>query len=181
MPARRSSVASEGLELLNESVALLRDSPAKLELAHSLVELGGALRRAGRRRAAREPLREGLALAQRCGAAVLAEAANQELIVSGARPRRERLAGPEALTPSERRVAELAASGMQNREIAQALFVTTKTVGTHLAHIYQKLGLSGQQARELLGERLQADASLVGTFPKLRGGARCALGTGLAS
>ncbi len=52
---------------------------------------------------------------------------------------------------------------MQNREIAQALFVTTKTVGTHLAHIYQKLGLSGQQARERLGERLQADGSLVGT------------------
>jgi DNA-binding CsgD family transcriptional regulator len=154
---------TEGLEELRESVELLRQSPARLELAYSLVELGGALRRAGRRTDAREPLREGLALAQRCGAALLAEAAGQELIVSGARPRRDQLAGPEALTPSERRVAELAAAGMQNREIAQALFVTTKTVGTHLAHIYQKLGLSGQQARERLSERLQADASLVGT------------------
>jgi len=153
----------EGLEQLRESVELLRNSPARLELAHSLVELGGALRRAGRRTAAREPLREGLALAQRCGARLLAEAAGQELIVSGARPRRDQLAGPDALTPSERRVAELAAAGMQNREIAQALFVTTKTVGTHLAHIYQKLGLSGQQARERLGERLQPDGSLVGT------------------
>ncbi len=152
-----------GLGNLRESVLLLRDSPARLELAHSLVELGGALRRAGSRAAAREPLREGLALAQRCGATALAEAARQDLIVSGARPRREQLAGPEALTPSERRVAELAAAGMQNREIAQALFVTTKTVGTHLAHIYQKLGLSGQQARELLGERLQADGSLLRT------------------
>ena len=93
----------------------------------------------------------------------LAEVAHQELTVSGARPRRELLDGPEALTPSERRVAELAASGMQNREIAQALFVTTKTVGTHLAHIYQKLGLSGQQARELLAERLQPDGTLART------------------
>lgn len=151
----------EGLELLTESVELLRTSPARLELAHSLVELGAALRRAGRRSAAREPLREGLALARRCGAGPLAEIAREELIISGARPRRELLDGPEALTPSERRVAELAAAGMQNREIAQALFVTTKTVGTHLAHIYQKLGLSGQQARELLAERLQADGSFV--------------------
>ncbi|MDE3131089.1 MAG: hypothetical protein KGL16_08030, partial [Acidobacteriota bacterium] len=144
----------DALDQLVESVAFLRASPARLELAHSLVDLGGALRRAGRRTDAREPLREALALAQHCGAAALAEVAQQELIVSGARPRRERLSGPEALTPSERRVAELAASGMQNREIAQALFVTTKTVGTHLAHIYQKLGLSGPQARVLLAEQL---------------------------
>jgi DNA-binding CsgD family transcriptional regulator len=152
-----------GIAELNESVELLRSSPARLELAHSLVELGAALRRSGQRTAAREPLREGLALAQRCGAEPLAEVARQELVVSGARPRRELLAGPQALTPSERRVAELAAAGLQNREIAQALFVTTKTVGTHLAHIYQKLGLSGQQARELLAERLRADASLAST------------------
>ena len=136
---------------------------AQLEMAHSLVELGALLRRAGKRTAARDPLKEGLQLAQRCGAAALAEVAHQELTVSGARPRRELLDGPEALTPSERRVAELAASGMQNREIAQALFVTTKTVGTHLAHIYQKLGLSGQQARELLAERLQPDGTLART------------------
>ena len=152
-----------GLADLEESVELLRSSPARLELAHSLIELGATLRRAGRRSAAREPLREGLQLAQRCGAGTLAGIAHQELIVSGARPRRELLAGPDALTPSERRVAELAASGMPNREIAQALFVTTKTVGTHLAHIYQKLGLSGQQARELLAERLQADTTLATT------------------
>ena len=156
----RVAGGEQGLAELAESVELLRGSPARLELAHSLVELGAALRRAGRRAASREPLREGLALAQRCGAQALVEVARQELIVSGARPRREFLAGPEALTPSERRVAELAAAGMQNREIAQALFVTTKTVGTHLAHIYQKLGLSGQQARELLSERLDEDGSL---------------------
>ncbi|HEX3805060.1 MAG TPA: AAA family ATPase [Solirubrobacteraceae bacterium] len=152
---------TDGLPLLEESVETLRSSPARLELARSLIELGSTLRRTGRRAAAREPLREALALAQRCGAEVLIEIARQELTVSGARPRREVLAGPEALTPSEWRVAELAASGLQNREIAQALFVTTKTVGTHLAHIYQKLGLSGQQARESLADRLQADSSPV--------------------
>jgi DNA-binding CsgD family transcriptional regulator len=147
---------AEGIALLEESVCTLRASPAKLELAHSLVDLGSALRRSGGRTAAREPLREGLALAQRCGAVTLEGVAHEELVVSGARPRREVLAGPDALTPSEWRVAELAAAGLQNREIAQALFITTKTVGTHLAHIYQKLDLSGQQARELLADRLQS-------------------------
>jgi DNA-binding CsgD family transcriptional regulator len=144
-----------GLVLLAQSVDTLRRSPAKLELAHALADQGAALRRAGQRSAARDPLREALTLAQHRGAEPLAEAAREELIISGARPRREILAGPEALTPSERRVAELAASGLQNREIAQALFVTTKTVGTHLAHIYQKLNLSGQQARDQLGDLLQ--------------------------
>jgi DNA-binding NarL/FixJ family response regulator len=95
-------------------------------------------------------------LAQRCGAVALEGVAHEELVVSGARPRREVLAGPDALTPSEWRVAELAAAGLQNREIAQALFITTKTVGTHLAHIYQKLDLSGLQARQLLADRLQS-------------------------
>jgi len=147
---------AEGIALLEESVRTLRASPAKLELAHSLVDLGSALRRSGGRTAARKPLREGLALAQRCGAVTLEGVAHEELVVSGARPRREVLAGPDALTPSEWRVAELAAAGLQNREIAQALFITTKTVGTHLAHIYQKLDLSGQQARELLAGRLQS-------------------------
>ena len=129
---------------------------ADLELAYTLADQGAALRRAGQRSASRPPLREAMTLAQYCGAETLAEASREELIVSGARLRREILAGPEALTPSERRVAELAASGLQNREIAQALFVTTKTVGTHLAHIYQKLDLSGQHARDQLGELLES-------------------------
>jgi DNA-binding NarL/FixJ family response regulator len=147
-----------GRKLLEESVGVLRSSPARLQLAYSLVEQGAALRRSGHRTAAREPLREALALAQQLGADVLAETAQQELIVSGARPRRQVLSGPESLTPSERRVAELAAAGMQNREIAQALFVTTKTVGTHLTHIYQKLDLSGSQAREQLLEHLPSES-----------------------
>jgi DNA-binding CsgD family transcriptional regulator len=148
-----------GRALLDESVEALRGSPARLQLAHSLAEQGAAQRRAGQRTAAREPLREALALAQQLGADALAETVQEELVVSGARPRRQVLSGPDSLTPSERRVAELAAAGMQNREIAQALFVTTKTVGTHLTHIYQKLDLSGPQARESLIEHLPSGRS----------------------
>ncbi len=90
---------SDGLGELSESVELLRDSPASSSSRYSLVELGGALRRAGQRSAAREPLREGLALAQRCGAVTLADAAHEELIVSGAQAparaaRRARRADP---------------------------------------------------------------------------------------
>ena len=57
-------------------------------------------------------------------------------------PRLLARSGPEALTPSERRVAELAAEGLTNREIAQELFITTKTVKAHLSHVYLKLDIS---------------------------------------
>jgi DNA-binding CsgD family transcriptional regulator len=143
-----------GLAMLEQAVATLRESPARLELARALCDLGGARRRAGNRAMAREPLREALGLAQRCGAEPLAQRAREELMATGAHPRRERLSGPDALTPSERRVAEMAAAGMTNRAIAESLFVTAKTVGTHLGHIYRKLELDGPQARERLAERL---------------------------
>jgi DNA-binding CsgD family transcriptional regulator len=143
-----------GLAMLEQAVATLRESPARLELARALCDLGGARRRAGNRAMAREPLREALGLAQRCGADPLAQRAREELMATGAHPRRERLSGPDALTPSERRVAEMAAAGMTNRAIAESLFVTAKTVGTHLGHIYRKLELDGPQARVRLAERL---------------------------
>jgi DNA-binding CsgD family transcriptional regulator len=148
------SGGEDGIALLTEAVQTLRGSPASLELARALCDLGGAQRRAGQRSAAREPLREALELAQRCDAVPLAQLAREELLATGAHPRRERFSGPDALTPSERRVAEMAAGGLTNREIAEALFVTAKTVGTHLGHIYRKLDLDGPQAREQLSERL---------------------------
>jgi DNA-binding CsgD family transcriptional regulator len=64
---------------------------------------------------------------------------------AGARPRRPALRGRDALTPREQRLAEMAASGMTNREIAEALFITTKTVETHLRHAYDKLGISSRR------------------------------------
>jgi len=133
-----------GLADLREAAELLEASGARLEQARALVELGAALRRANQRTAAREPLRTGLDMAYRCGATRLAQQARAELLAAGARPRREALTGLEALTPSERRVAELAVGGMSNPEIAQALFVTLNTVEGHLRHAYQKLSISSR-------------------------------------
>lgn len=133
-----------GLVLLAEAVDVLKDSSAKLEHAKARTELGAALRRANQRTDAREQLRRALELATICGAAPLADHAQTELLATGARPRRISLSGPESLTPSERRIAGMAAQGMTNREIAQALFVTPKTVQVHLSSVYRKLGISSR-------------------------------------
>jgi len=133
-----------GLELLHESVSSLTGSPAVLELAHSLTELGAAMRRAGHRAAAGEPLAEALELAVKCGARRLAARAREELRATGARPRRAWRTGVEALTPSELRIVRLAAGGRTNREIAQELYVTLKTVEGHLSRAYTKLGIQGR-------------------------------------
>jgi DNA-binding CsgD family transcriptional regulator len=140
-----------GLSLLRAAVDVLQDSPALLERARALTELGAALRRANRRAEAREPLRQGLEVAHGCGAKPLAQRAHTELVATGARPRRLALSGVEALTPSERRVADMAADGMTNRDIAQALFVTPRTVEVHLSNAYRKLGIS---ARSQLSDAL---------------------------
>jgi DNA-binding CsgD family transcriptional regulator len=134
----------DGLELLRESTTILAASPARLEYAKALVDLGAALRRAGRRSESRQQLRLGVELAQICGATPLLERGWTELRVSGARPRHVAPSGPDALTPSERRVAELAAAGYTNRDIAQMLFITTNTVEVHLTRTYRKLGVNGR-------------------------------------
>ena len=135
----------QGLEDLHEAVAVLATGQDRLELIRALVDLGAGLRRAGRRTAARTPLREALDLAAQGGATALASAARTELLASGARPRRDELRGRDALTASERRIAMLAAEGRSNREIAQALFVTQRTVETHLTHAYSKLGIDSRE------------------------------------
>ena len=131
----------KGIELLGDSVASLLSSPAVLERAHSLAELGAALRRDGRRSAAREPLAEALDLAARCGARLLAARVREELKATGARPRRPWRTGLEALSPRELRVAQLAAEGRTNQEIAYELYVTLKTIEGHLDRAYTKLGI----------------------------------------
>ena len=136
----------DGHDLLREAVRIAEASPARLEHAKALVALGSALRRAGQRSQSREPLRQGFELATRCGAASLADWARTELYSAGSRPRREALSGPESLTPSERRIAELAAAGHSNRDIAQTLYVTPKTVEVHLTSVYRKLGISTRTA-----------------------------------
>jgi DNA-binding CsgD family transcriptional regulator len=149
-----------GLELLADSVEALRSSPASLELAKSLAELGAARRRAGQRVAARAPLAEALDLAARCGARSLAVRIRDELTAAGARPRRVWRRGVEALTPSELRVVRLAADGRTNREIAHELYVTIKTVEGHLGRAYAKLGITGRAG---LGDALAGEKTRVPT------------------
>jgi DNA-binding CsgD family transcriptional regulator len=132
------------VDRLRKAADVLAGSPARLEHARALLDLGAAMRRDNRRAEARGTLEEALDLAERCGAGALAETARTELLAAGGRssdPYGDPLA---QLTASERRVAELAAEGRSNPEIAQALFVTRKTVETHLGHVYRKLDIGGR-------------------------------------
>ena len=134
-----------GIELLREAVRVLEGSAGRLEHARAMTDLGAALRRAGRRAESREILRPALDLAHRCGAPALTERARAELVAAGGRPRRLVLSGLDSLTPSERRVAQLAAVGLSNRDIAQNLFITARTVEGHLTHAYQKLAITSRE------------------------------------
>ena len=158
-PESAEGAEAGGIELLTEAVSVLRRSPARLELARALIDLGAAQRRAGSRARAREVLREGLDLAHALGGLALADRARRELIVAGGRPRRDATRGRDALTPSELRVAQLAAGGQTNRHIAQALFVTQRTVENHLTSTYAKLGISS---------RPELPAALAGSRPATR-------------
>ncbi len=128
-----------GEELLRQAVDVLDGPDTRLEQARALADLGALLRRANRRVEARPLLRQAADAAHHLGAAALGERADTELRATGARPRRVLLSGLEALTASERRVAELAAEGLSNREIAQTLFVTARTVEGHLTNVFNKL------------------------------------------
>ena len=139
----------EGLPYLEEAVAVAEGTTAKLDLAKSLAALGTGLRLARRPTEAREPLQGALDMAGVFGATVLAEHARIELQATGARPRVDALSGVGALTASERRVAEAAAQGQSNKDIAQALYVTPKTIEVHLSNAYRKLGIRSR--RELVG------------------------------
>ncbi len=131
----------EGLELLEEAVSVLERSSARLELAHALADLGAELGRTGQRREGRDAQRRAIELADECGAIALADRARAELHSGpGRRPRAE-LTGPGALTAAEWRVCRQVAAGHTNREVAQALFVTEKTIERHLSSAYQKLGI----------------------------------------
>ena len=134
----------QGVSLLREAVDALERSNARLERARALTDLGAMLRRRNRRTEARELLREALDAAHRIGARPLAERAETELRASGGRPRRTVLSGIDSLTASERRIAELAGQGLSNREIAQTLFVTNRTVEGHLTNVFRKLRLDSR-------------------------------------
>lgn len=144
----------QGLALLRDAVAVLASSTAPLEHARALTDLGAALRRAGRRAEAREHLRTGLHLAHQLGGLRVADHAREELTIAGGRPRRDALKGRDALTASELRVAQLAAEGRTNREIAEHLFITLRTVEAHLTSTYGKLDITSRhQLTDALGGR----------------------------
>ena len=133
-----------GIETLLESLDVLERSSAKLELGRALVELGAGLRREDGRGEARDVLRRGLDLSVRSGSQPLVDQAQRELAAAGAKPQKLVLTGLESLTPSERQVAELAAESLTEKDIAQALFVSTKSVEDHLSSVYRKLGISSR-------------------------------------
>jgi DNA-binding CsgD family transcriptional regulator len=134
--------AETGLGLLTGAVETLERSQSPLELARALTDHGAALRRAGRRVQARTELERGLDLAHHLGARRIANQARGELTAAGAKPRRDAITGRDALTAGELRVARLAADGLTNRAIAQALFITTKTAKAHLSSVYRKLDIT---------------------------------------
>lgn len=133
-------------QLLRDSAAALCAAGARLEHARSLHTLGALQRAQGQRQAARASLSQAMSMAHACGGARLVAQAREELVISGARPRRAARLGVAALTPSELRVARLACEGRTNRAIAQALFITLRTVEMHLTHVYQKLEIDSREA-----------------------------------
>jgi DNA-binding CsgD family transcriptional regulator len=145
-----------GASLLREAIDEFERGDARLERARALADLGALLRRRNRRTEARELLREALDAAHRSGAKALADQAETELRATGARPRRVVLTGLDSLTASERRVADLAGQGLTNREIAQTLFITARTVEGHLTSVFRKL---------MLDSRDELPAALAGGVP----------------
>lgn len=117
-----------------------------LERARTLLARGVALRRARQKRSARAALEEAMATFDGLGAQLWAERARNDLGRVGGRP-----PSTGELTPTEQRVAELAAAGKANKQIAAELYVTVRTVETHLTKIYEKLGV---RARAELARRL---------------------------
>jgi DNA-binding CsgD family transcriptional regulator len=144
MSLRTAAVAIGGddrLALLREAVSVLERSSARLELAHALADLSVELRRSGLRREGRDVARRAVKLAGSCGAIALAQTAMAELHAGPGRRARIELTGPDALTAAEWRVCRQAVAGQTNRELAQALFVTEKTIERHLSSAYAKLGI----------------------------------------
>ena len=124
------------------AVETLAGSARKQEEALARRDYGVALLRGGRKKAGSEQLEAALEIAMDIGSRQVAEDAAKELEIAGAAPKRLRF---DELTASERRVAEYAAGGKTNREIADELFVTPKTIENHLTRVYSKLGIGSRR------------------------------------
>jgi DNA-binding NarL/FixJ family response regulator len=139
--AMLASDRAEASRLLREATGLLQDSPARLELARALELLGTILLEDGNHQEGWASVRRSAELAAQCRAPVMAERLRVLLAGSGTRPPLPHLTGIRALTSSERQVAQLAADGLTNRQIAEKLFLSEKTVEAHLSRSYRKLGV----------------------------------------
>jgi DNA-binding CsgD family transcriptional regulator len=134
----------EGIDLLAEAASLAESTPGRPIVARVLASYGAALREVGRPLEARDVLVRASDLASEMGMERVLQRVQDELLLAGSRPRRARVTGPTALTQSQRDVASLAVEGLTNREIAERLFVTIKTVETHLMATYRKLGIKSR-------------------------------------
>ncbi len=138
----RTGSPSARIEMLEAAVRALDGVNAEPQLCAVLIDLGAACRRAGATARARDALRQAADIANRLGVVRLMRAAEHELLATGARPRRFLTSGVGALTPAELRTASLAAQGLTNNAIASSLFVSVKTVESHLARVFKKLEVS---------------------------------------
>jgi len=152
--AGAAAPAGPGLSLLREAATVLDGTGARHERARAQIRLGAALHAAGADLQAREALHRGLDLATECGAARLAARARDGLLAAGARPKAAPSFRPSSLTAGERRVTELVLQGLTNSEVASKLCISKRTVDTHLAHVYRKLGI---RSRSRLREAVLAD------------------------
>ncbi|MBV9911840.1 MAG: hypothetical protein JOZ93_04655, partial [Sinobacteraceae bacterium] len=143
--AARVSDDDEADRFAEAACDVLAGSAARLQHAYALAELAQRRLTQGRRKEARALLEPALELTDRCGAVALEARVRRQLRAAGGRPRRAQRSGPGSLTPSELQVATLAAEGQPNREIADTLFVTLRTVEFHLGHAYRKLGISSRR------------------------------------
>ncbi|WP_246536453.1 ATP-binding protein [Saccharopolyspora endophytica] len=134
--------AAHAVEWLTEAVEVLSGSPAWLEEARAQRRLGAALLRIEDVRGARKHLRRAMDLATLCGSRPIAESARALAVTAGGRVGQQLRSPVDLLTGSEQRVATMAAAGASNREIAETLFVTLRTVETHLTNAYRKLRVS---------------------------------------
>jgi len=137
--------ARSALPLLEDALASIEGTPRRPVLVRVLASYGVSLRRVGQMEEARRVLYRVLDDAEQMGMERLRARAHEELVLADGRPRRTRLRGPTSLTDAQRQVADLAAAGCTNREIAEQLFVSIKTVETHLAAVYRKLGISRRE------------------------------------
>ena len=126
-----------------EALRLHQGLGLRIQEVETLLHYGTFLRRSGLLTRARQVLADAARLAQACGAHWLEGHAHAELVVAGGRRRRRK--EPEHLTPQERRVAELAAGGLSNKEIANQLWLAVSTVESHLQQVYGKLGIASRR------------------------------------